>query len=277
MLPCAPLQEERVEKTPYLSIVIPAYNEEQRLPSYLLEIEKYFRHRGSYKQIEIIVVDDGSHDGTSAVVESFQQQEFPVRLMRLPSNRGKGYTVRTGMLSAKGKLRLFTDADGATPISEFAKLEERILQGADLVIGSRALYDPTCVLRTRWHRKFFGRIFHLLVGTLGVRGLTDTQCGFKLFHHHVVKDLFSVLKIDGYGFDVELLFIAQRQGHRITEVAINWEDRPGSKVRVIQDGIRMICELWIVRRNYRRGSYPVRKTLCLHNEVTDLEGKPVVE
>ncbi len=277
MLSCASSKDESVENIPYLSIVIPAYNEEWRLPPYLLEIETYFRHQGRYDQIEIIVADDGSQDRTSTIVESFQQKGFPVHLIRLPANRGKGYAVRTGMLSARGKLCLVADADGATPIHEVAKLEEQINQGAHIAIGSRALYDPTCVLHVRWHRKYLGRIFHLFVRALGVRGLTDTQCGFKLFRHCIAHNLFSALQLHRYGYDVELLFLAQRRGYRVAEVAVNWTDRPGSKVRVLNDGIRMLWDLWTVRRNYLHGLYPSQKTMCLRHEVASLEGKPVVE
>jgi len=249
-----------VDDVPYLSIVIPAYNEARRLPSYLLEIATYFRQQRRQDQIEIVVVDDGSQDETSTVVESFQQKDFPVRLIRLPVNHGKGYAVRTGMLSARGKLRLFVDADGATPISEFAKLEERITQGAEISVGSRALYDPACMLRARWHRKVLGRLFHRLVLCLGISGITDTQCGFKVFGAHAAKDLFSVLRLDGWGFDVELLFVAQQRGYHIAEVAINWTDQAGSKVQVLKDGFRMIREVLRVHKNYRRGLYTPQMT-----------------
>lgn len=276
--PSSICEEAGMAKAPYLSIVIPAYNEAHRLPAYLQEIEKYFEEQNRQDQIEVVVVDDGSQDGTGVVLDCLPQpKSFTLRVLRLPSNRGKGYAVRTGMLSAKGKLRLFADADGATPIAELSRLEKRIAQGAEIAIGSRALSDPTCVLHTRWYRKFFGRMFHLLVCALGIRGLTDTQCGFKLFCHQTVDDLFSVTQINGYGFDAELLFIAQRRDYRIAEVAINWTDRPGSKVRVIRDGIRMISELWAVRRNYLGGLYTPQKTTCLLNKVRSLEENPVSE
>lgn len=244
-----------------LSIVIPAYNEALRLPAYLEEIEAYFQERGQQNQVEIIVVDDGSQDETSSVVERFHQRNPAIKLLRHVPNRGKGYAVRVGMLNATGKLRLLADADGATPISEVAKLEAGITQGAAIAIGSRALHDPSRVLRVRWYRKFFGRIFHLVIRCLGIRGLTDTQCGFKLFQAYVATDLFSVLQIDGYGFDVELLFVAQKRGYRITEVAVNWVHQPGSKVRVVQDGLRMIGEVWSVRRNYLQGLYAAQNVL----------------
>jgi dolichyl-phosphate beta-glucosyltransferase len=260
-----------VVKAPYLSIVIPAYNEAHRLPAYLQEIDTYFRKRNRQDQIEVVVVDDGSQDGTVAVLDCWPRQGFSLRVLRLPSNHGKGYAVRMGMLSARGELCLFADADGATPIAELARLEARIAQGAEVAIGSRALSDPTCVLQVRWHRKFFGRIFHLFVRALGIRGLADTQCGFKLFRHHAVEDIFSVLQLDGYGFDVELLFVAQRRGYRIAEVAINWADCPGSKVRVFKDGIRMLGELWTVRKNHRAGLYTRQTTPPSLNKVASLE------
>jgi dolichyl-phosphate beta-glucosyltransferase len=252
---------ERVEGVPDLSIVIPAYNEALRLPAYLEEIGRFFQKRGQQDHVEIIVVDDGSHDGTNSVVERFRQRNAAVKLFRHTPNRGKGYAVRVGMRQARGRLCLFADSDGATPISEIAKLEERIAQGAEVAIGSRALPDPSCVLRVRLHRKFFGRIFHQLICRLGIRGLTDTQCGFKLFQAGVAKELFSLLQIDGYGFDVELLFVAQKRGYRVVEVAVNWADQPGSKVRVLHDGLRMLREVWRVRRNDRQGLYALRNDL----------------
>lgn len=232
---------------PRWSVVIPAYNEEKRLPAYLQEITAYFDGRG--ERYEVVVVDDGSRDGTGAVVESLQDSSHALRLVRLPRNRGKGCAVRTGMLEATGELRLFADADGATPIREVERLEKRIVQGADIAIGSRALRDDTRTVQARWHRVFFGQIFNASVRCLSVTGIADTQCGFKLFRAQVAIDLFSVLQIDGYGFDVELLFVAQRRGYSIAEVAINWADQAGSKVRVIRDGLRMLREVWVIRRS----------------------------
>jgi dolichyl-phosphate beta-glucosyltransferase len=235
------------------SVVIPAYNEEQRLPAYLHELLAYFD--GRKESYEILVVDDGSQDDTGAAVAHLQRYSPALQLIQLPGNRGKGYAVRTGMQLARGALCLFTDADGATSIRELEKLEPHIGKGADIVIGSRALRSPECTLDARWHRKFFGRIFHRFVRLVGVRKIVDTQCGFKLFKAQVAKDLFSVLRIEGYGFDVEFLLIAQQRRYTITEVAVNWRDQPGSKVRVTTDGLRMLRELVIIRRNQLRGLY----------------------
>lgn len=235
------------------SIVVPAYNEEKRLPACLQEIATYFDSRK--EGYEIIVVDDGSQDGTETAVRRLRDSCATLRLVQLPCNRGKGQAVRTGMLNAKGELRLFVDADGATPIREVEKLERWIAEGADIAIGSRALRDDTCTVQARWHRKFFGRIFSIMVRQLAVRDIADTQCGFKLFRAQAAMDLFSMLRVDGYGFDVELLFIAQRRGYSIAEVPVNWVDQIGSKVRVVRDGLRMLREVWLIRRNHLRGLY----------------------
>jgi len=248
--------KDEKEGLPRWSIVIPAYNEEERLPTYLQEVITYFDGRG--ERYEVVVVDDGSQDGTGAVVEGLRDSCPTLRLVRLPRNRGKGYAVRTGMLEAAGELRLFADADGATPIREVQRLERRLAEGADIAIGSRALRDPACTLRAKWHRKFLGWVFNAVVRCLSVKGVADTQCGFKLFRAQAAVDLFSVIQIDGYGFDVELLFVAQRRGYSIAEVPVNWADQPGSKVRVVRDGLRMLREVWVIHRNRLRGLYTAR-------------------
>lgn len=240
---------------PTLSIVIPAYNEARRLPPYLEAIRTYLTARGmSY---EILVVDDGSTDGTGAVVEETGRGEPSLRLLTLPRNRGKGCAVRTGILAARGALCLIADADGATPIEELARLESALAEGADLAIGSRfrASRNPDFRVRARWHRSVLGNLFNWFVQRLGIPDIDDTQCGFKLLPAAVARDLFSVARIDGYGFDLELLYLAQRRGYRIAEIPINWADQPGSKVRVLRDGLRMFLELLAVRRNDRAGRY----------------------
>ncbi len=238
-----------------LSIVIPAYNEAQRILPYVQHITAYLGQRG--QPYEILVVDDGSQDDTAAIVERLQSQHQAIRLIRLPTNRGKGHAVRTGMQQARGSLRLMADADGATPIQELERLEAAIHNGADLAIGSRPLAyrDTRYQVRVRWHRSVSGNLFNWLVQRLGIPGIRDTQCGFKLFRAAVAQDLFSVSRIDGYGFDLELLYIAQRRGYRIAEVPINWADQPGSKVLVLRDGLRMFRELLAVRRNDAKGLY----------------------
>jgi dolichyl-phosphate beta-glucosyltransferase len=238
-----------------LSVVLPAYNEQDRLPSYLTSIILYLSQRGD--PYEIVVVDDGSRDETAQRVRQFAADARGVRLIQLPGNGGKGAAVRAGMLAAHGTLRLMADADGATPIQEIECLEHALSEGADLAIGSRFLgsRDPRYQVQARWHRTVLGNVFNQMAQQLGLEGITDTQCGFKLFRNRVAEDLFSVARIDGYGFDLELLYVARRRDYRIAEVPINWADQPGSKVRVVQDGLRMFRELLAVRRHAAQGVY----------------------
>jgi len=238
-----------------LSIILPAYNEQDRLPPYLTSITRYLSQRSD--SYEILVVDDGSRDGTAQRVRQFAVDAPAVRLLRFPGNLGKGAAVRAGMLAAHGTLRLMADADGATPIQEIERLEHALTDGTDLAIGSRFLgsRDRRYRVQARWHRTFLGNVFNQMAQQLGLEGITDTQCGFKLFRKRVAEDLFSVARIDGYGFDLELLYVARRRNYRIAEVPINWTDQPGSKVRVVRDGLRMFRELLAVRRHAAQGLY----------------------
>ena len=238
-----------------LSVVLPAYNEQDRLPSYLTSIILYLSQRGD--PYEIVVVDDGSRDETAQRVRQFAADARGVRLIQLPGNGGKGAAVRAGMLAAHGTLRLMADADGATPIQEIERLEHALSEGADLAIGSRFLgsRDSRYRVQARWHRTVLGNAFNQMAQRLGLEGITDTQCGFKLFRKRVAEDLFFVARIDGYGFDLELLYVARRRNYRIAEVPINWTDQPGSKVRVVRDGLRMFRELLAVRRHAAQGLY----------------------
>jgi len=226
-------------------VVIPAYNEEARLPAYLREVLGFFERRGT--PYEIIVVDDGSRDGTRDRVREFQAAHPTVRSVALPENRGKGYAVRVGMVNARGALRLFADADGATPIEELVRLEPALQAGAHIVIGSRAARDPSVSLRARRHRVCAGRIFAWLVARLGLPGVRDSQCGFKCFQAAAAEDLFRTLRTDGYGFDVELLLLARRRGYDVVEVAVNWADQPDGKVWLLTDGPRMLWEVFSAR------------------------------
>ncbi|HXF94024.1 MAG TPA: dolichyl-phosphate beta-glucosyltransferase [Nitrospiraceae bacterium] len=246
---------------PDLSVVVPAYNEAARILPPLHRLARYLDSHGA--PYEILVVDDGSRDGTAAAVERFRAGCPAVRLIRLPANQGKGAAVRKGMLEANGRLQLFTDADGATPIEELWRLEQAVIDGADLAIGSRTLAsrDPRYTVRARWHRSVLGALFNMLVRRAGIAGIADTQCGFKLFRRSVARDLFSVASIDGYGFDLELLYVAQRRGYRIAEVPVNWADQPGSKVRVLRDGLRMVRDLFAIRRNDAQGRYAPTESL----------------
>ena len=239
----------------HLSIVIPAYNEEQRIMPYLQEVATFVHDYG--KPTEVIVVNDGSVDATASLVRQFQNQEPFIRLLELERNGGKGLAVRQGMNDTKGTLCLFADADGSTPIHEVHRFESAIAQGADVVVGSRALAakDHQFTLHTRWHRTTLGNLFNWCVQRLGVPGIQDTQCGFKMFRKEVAQDLFSVAQISGFGFDLELLFVAQLRSYRIVELPVNWSERSGSKVQVIRDGVGMFRELFTIRKNHAQGLY----------------------
>ncbi len=241
-----------------LSVVIPAHNEAARILPFLESIVAYLTARA--RTFELIVVDDGSSDDTGRIVRQFGRPWSFVRLIRLPTCMGKGAAVRQGMQAARGRWQLFCDADGATPITELARLEQALLDGADLAIGSRSLASRRSdfTVHARWHRSVLGGVFNAIVRARGLRGITDTQCGFKLFNRTVSNDLFSVCCINGYGFDLELLFVAQQRGYRIAEVPVNWTDQPGSKVRLLRDGLGMLRELAAIQRNADKGLYSDR-------------------
>jgi len=226
---------------PRLSVVIPAFNEAARLPRHLDEVVGFLEGRG--EAYEVVVVDDGSTDGTAAAVRATAAGNPAVRVLPLGRNRGKGAAVRAGMLAATGMARLFTDADGATPIAELKRLEPALASGADVVIGSRALADPAVSVRARPHRVLAGRVFRWIVARLGVRGVADSQCGFKLFTATAATALFGELETTGFGFDVELLLRAQAGGYRIVEVPVNWTDQQGSKSGVLFHGPGMLLQL----------------------------------
>jgi dolichyl-phosphate beta-glucosyltransferase len=227
------------------SVVIPAYNEAARLPRYLREVVDYFDGRD--EPYEILVVDDGSTDGTAASVRAMAEIHASIGLLTHPTNRGKGRAVCLGMTRARGALRLMADADGATPIAEVKRLEAAIDAGADVAVGSRARRDASVVRQTRLHRRVMGNVFNGLVRRLGVGDILDTQCGFKLFRDAVADDLFATLRTDGYGFDVELLLLARRRRYRTVEVPVNWAEQPGSKVSVLRHGPGMLGEILLVR------------------------------
>jgi dolichyl-phosphate beta-glucosyltransferase len=236
-----------------LSVIVPAFNEEARLSPTLREASAYLRARGG--EFEVIVVDDGSRDGTSQLVLDLGRELPELRLIRSASNRGKGHAVRMGVVNARLPLVLFMDADGATPIAEVERLEGAILSGADVAIGSRALKSDKVEVKAKLYRRVIGRAFHSLVSMLTVSGIQDTQCGFKLFRGSVAQDLFSRMRMNGFSFDVEVLLMAQRGGYRVKEVPVNWVHQPGSRVNLVTDSLRMARDLFIMRAHAMRGDY----------------------
>ena len=241
--------------TPDLSIVIPAYNEESRVGPTIRDIVGYCRT--SKRAFEVLLVDDGSSDGTTSVGRVLSE-EFPeLRVIRLAANHGKGYAVRTGVVNAVGRLVLFADADGATPIDEIERLESALLSGADVAVGSRALRATGVQVQAKLYRHLIGRIFHLLVEWLADGGVKDTQCGFKLFRSTVAQDLFSRMRMNGFSFDVEVLVMARRRGYRIAEIPVNWTHQPGSKVRLTLDSLQMAADLFRIRAHCLSGHYEV--------------------
>jgi dolichyl-phosphate beta-glucosyltransferase len=236
-----------------LSVVFPAFNEEGRLAQTICETADFLRQRG--EPFELITVDDGSRDGTSLLVRTLAATIHELRLIRLPANRGKGYAVRAGVLNATGRLVLFADADGSTPISEVERLEAEIAAGADLAIGSRALSASGVAVRAKFYRRIIGRTFHTLVSWLALKNVLDTQCGFKLFRCDVAQELFSRMRINGFSFDVELLVMASRRGYRIAEVAVNWTHKPGSRVNLVVDSLKMARDLFVIRALAVSGAY----------------------
>ena len=243
-------EERLVESFPVqLSVVVPSFNEEFRLPHALIEMIDWLDSRGT--TYEIIVVDDGSRDGTSVTAQKFERIRPQVRVIRLPVNRGKGHAVRTGALNSRGGRVLFADADGATPFAELARLEEVIAAGADVAIGSRAAPGAGTKVRVDPLRKLVGRAFNAWVSALLLPRVADTQCGFKLFTREAADFLFSRQQSERFSFDVEILYIARRAGLDVREVPVNWTSIPGSKVSLLRDSARMLIDVPTFRWRHR--------------------------
>jgi len=233
---------------PGISVVVPAFNEEHRLPSSLEKIAAHFAAAPPPSGWELIVVDDGSSDATTrAAREASGRLGLPLKLFRHETNRGKGAAVRTGALSATGDRVLVTDADLSTPIGELAKLERALDGGASIAIGSRALEPALVRERQPLYRVAMGKLFNVCVRMLCVGGIRDTQCGFKLFTWTASRDIFSRAKVDRFAWDVEALLLARRLGHRIDEVAVLWFNAEDSRVS-LAGGAQAYLELLRIRR-----------------------------
>jgi dolichyl-phosphate beta-glucosyltransferase len=237
-----------------ISIIIPAYNEQVRLPDTLRRIAEYLR-ASDWSFQEILIVDDGSRDGTAAGAEEFAKGQPNARVLRNPGNRGKGYSVRHGMLEARGDWRLFSDADLSTPIEELEKLWNVVTKGKDPVaIGSRAVDRSLIGVHQPGHRETMGRLFNGVMRVATGLAISDTQCGFKLFRADVAQEVFSRQLLERFGFDAEVLYIADRRGYGIAEVPVRWNHVDGSKVGMMT-GMRAFEELLEIRVNSLRGKY----------------------
>jgi dolichyl-phosphate beta-glucosyltransferase len=235
---------------PHLSVVVPAWNEEKRLRPTLERLHEYYSSQPY--ACEVIVVSDGSSDATGQITAEYGANHHEIRLIEYKPNRGKGYAVRTGISAARGELILFCDADLATPQEETEKLLKHIDDGADIAIGSRPLRESALEVRQPLYRELLGRMFNKAVQTIGIKGIDDTQCGFKMFRRSVAHDIFHRCEVDGFGFDFEALMIARDLGYRIDEVPIRWRHMEGSKVSLVRDGTRMLWDLIKLRLKGRR-------------------------
>ncbi|MGB7340008.1 MAG: dolichyl-phosphate beta-glucosyltransferase [Phototrophicaceae bacterium] len=240
---------------PYLSIVIPALNEEHRLPPTLASIDVYLSQQDY--TYEVIIVDNGSTDQTQAVVESFAQEHPYIQFIQL-AERGKGRAVKAGMLAATGDYRFICDADLSMPIEELSKFLPPNGLGADVLIGSREGEGANRVGEPEY-RHMIGRIFNFIVKLTAVNEFEDTQCGFKMFSREAADDLFSVQQMNGIGFDVELIYIALRRDYNVVDVPITWYYDDDSRMRLFQDSLHILVEIWEIRQNWRKGVYE-RKT-----------------
>lgn len=228
-----------------ISVVIPAFEEEPRIPDTIRRIHEYLTKRSG--EFEIIVVDDGSSDKTADVVESLGKALGNIRLKRNSVNKGKGFSVRKGILSSMYTLVLLSDADLSSPIEELEKLLPYYYEGFDIIIGSRGLKESDIVKRQPWYRERMGKIFNLIVRIVVLDDFKDTQCGFKAFKGAVAQNIFKLCRVDGFCFDVEMLFIAQKMGYRIKEVPIKWINSPSSRVRILRDSFRMLVDIFVIK------------------------------
>jgi dolichyl-phosphate beta-glucosyltransferase len=228
-----------------LSIVIPCYNEEERLPRTIEQIERYLD--GKDVTYELILVDDGSSDGTRMVMDAAAERNQSVRLESLPSNRGKGRALAEGVAVAKGSEILVTDADLSTPIEELSKLQAELEKGAGVAIASRALRGSRVEVSQPVYRVLMGKAFNLLVQAVLLPGIWDTQCGFKLFREDVAHDAFAKLTTDGFGYDPEVLYRAKKRGVKIAEVPVIWRNSAPTKVSPIKSSLDMFRHVLRIR------------------------------
>jgi dolichyl-phosphate beta-glucosyltransferase len=242
------------------SIVIPAYNEGTRLGATLERVLGYLRAQGWSAEAEVIVVNDGSRDNTADLVRGFAEGNPMLRLVENPGNRGKGYAVRNGMLNARGEVVVFSDADLSSPIEEMPKLLAALAGGADIAIGSRWLRAELQTRRQSLHRQLFGRVFNVLLRIILGLQFKDTQCGFKAFTRRAAQTIFPLERIERWGFDPEILFLARKFGFRVEEVPVCWGHSGDTRIHPLLDGARMFWEMLRIRWYDLTGKYDVGPT-----------------
>ncbi|MBM4402455.1 MAG: glycosyltransferase family 2 protein [Candidatus Cloacimonetes bacterium] len=238
----------------YLSIIIPAYNEEKRIGGTLTAISSFLAKKDFPS--EIIVIDDGSTDATAAAVANFQFSIFNFQFLHHEKNLGKGAALKTGILASQGDFVLFADADGSTPIEELDKLLPYLSKkDFDIAIGSRYIKGANIQIKQPWYRRILGRLGNLIIQLFLLPGITDTQCGFKLFKGDIARKLFSKLTIKRFGFDMEILYLAKRKGLKIVETPVTWLDSPRTRLRPIRDAAKTLSELMRIKYNSLTGKY----------------------
>src|SRR3989338_7250988 len=241
----------------YLSIIKPAYNEEALIEKTLDDVTMYLEKSGfSY---EIIVVCDGCKDSTTTIAERFARERGGdnIKVIARKVNMGKGFSVRQGCLEAKGDYIIFTDADLSTPIQEIEKLLKYLQEGYDIAIGSRALKESDIQIHQAWYREIMGKTFNLFVQAIAIKGIKDTQCGFKGFKKEAMQKVFARQTINGFSFDVEVLYIAGKFGYKIKEVPIRWLNRKESKVNPLIHSLQMMIDLIRIRIRGWKGAYEI--------------------
>ena len=256
---------------PELSIVIPAFNESARIECALDRVLSCVEERGW--DAEVLVVDDGSTDNTSAIVHRWMETHPRLHLVQNPGNRGKGYSVRNGLLQAAGEIVMFTDADLSAPMEEAERLFSAIRNGADVAIGSRWLDRARQTIHQPLYRQFFGRCFNWITRTVMGLPFKDTQCGFKAFKRTAAQVIFRLQTIERWGFDPEILFIARKLGYEIREVPVTWGHDERSRISYLKDGLKMLEEMARIRSNSIAGRYD--KAIAEMRDTTSMVTRPV--
>lgn len=256
---------------PELSIVVPAYNESARIENALKRILSCVQEQGW--NAEVLVVDDGSTDNTAAIVQRWMEKHSNLHLIQNPGNRGKGYSVRNGLLQAAGEIVMFTDADLSAPMEEAERLFSAIRNGADVAIGSRWLDRARQTIHQPLYRQFFGRCFNWITRTVMGLPFKDTQCGFKAFKRTAAQVIFRLQTIERWGFDPEILFIARKLGYEIREVPVTWGHDERSRISYLKDGLKMLEDMARIRSNSLAGRYD--KAIAEMRDTTSMVTRPV--